>query len=169
MNRAAAGGRLLAWVAAFLVLLPACSEPDPPADSEAPEGGILSDLRRPGDGSEIVLIRVLSGPTEYRFEPSRVDLPDSGTVRFVLAGATPETIVFDTVGLAPAARDFLVGQGLLHGPLLVRAGQTYDASFHDAPPGRYSFHSLLHRARGMSGVVEVDGSDATPANSPANP
>jgi plastocyanin len=169
VNRASAEGRLLAWVAALLVLVPACSEPDPPADSEAPEGGILSDLRRPGDGSEIVLIRVLSGPTEYRFEPSRVNLPDGGTVRFVLTGATPETIVFDTLGLAPAARDFLVERGLPHGPLLVRAGQIYDASFHDAPVGRYPFHSLLHRAHGMSGVVEVGDSEAAPGNFPANP
>ena len=156
MKRAPAGPRLVARMAAFLlILVAACSEPAPPPDSEAPEGGILRELRRPGDGSEIVLVRALSGPTEYRFDPSRVALPDGGTVRFVLSAATPETIVFDTAGLSPAAREFLLGKGLTHGPLLVRAGQTYDASFQDAPAGRYPFRSLLHRARGMSGVVEV--------------
>jgi plastocyanin len=141
--------------AVLLLLLFACSEPAPPPEAEAPAGGILRDLRRPGDGSEIALVRVLSGPTEYRFEPSRVALPEGGTVRFVLAAATPETIVFDTAGLAPAARDFLLSQGLTHGPLLVRAGQTYDASFRDAPAGAYPFRSLLHHAQGMSGVVRI--------------
>jgi plastocyanin len=139
----------------LLLLFPACSDTGPPADSEAPEGGLLRDLRRANDGSEIVLVRVLSGPSLYRFEPSRVSLPNGGTVRFVLAAATPETIVFDTAGVAAAARDFLLEQGLTHGPLLVRAGQTYDAAFLDAPAGRYPFRSLLHRAQGMSGVVEV--------------
>lgn len=141
--------------AALLLLLAACRDPAeaPPA---APTDTLLSRIAAPVEEGRAVLVRMTAEGDRYAFEPPEVRVRPGDVVRFVLSGSQPESVAFDTAGLPPAGVDFLREHGLLRGPLLTRPGQVYEASFRDAPPGRYLFFSIPHAASGMRGAVVVE-------------
>lgn len=110
---------------------------------------------RASSGPTVHSVQMISGRQRYAFEPAELRVHPGDTVRFVLVGPAPESVAFDTAGLAPEARDFLLARSLLTGPLLVSPGQRYDVAFAGAPPGRYPFHSIPHVRAGMRGTVLV--------------
>lgn len=139
-----------------LLLLAACAEPEeaPPA---AATDTLLSRIAAPVEAGRAVLVRMTAEGDRYAFEPAEVRVSPGDVVRFVLAGSQPESVAFDTAGLPPEGVAFLRDRALLRGPLLTRAGQVHDASFRDAPPGRYPFFSVPHGSSGMRGAVVVVG------------
>ena len=145
----------LALAALALLLAAACAEPEeaPPA---TPTDTLLSRIAAPVEEGRAVLVRMIAEGDRYAFDPAEVTVRPGDVVRFVLTGSQPESVAFDTTGLSPAGVEFLRGRGLLRGTLLTRPGQVYEASFRDAPPGRYLFFSVPHAASGMRGAVVVE-------------
>lgn len=142
--------------AAALLALGACGEAGETPPAAAPGDTLLSRIAAPVEAGRAALVRMTAEGGGYAFEPAEVRVRPGDVVRFVLAGTQPESVAFDTAGLPPPAAEFLRAHGLLRGPLLTRAGQVYDASFRDAPPGRYLFFSVPHAAFGMRGAVVVE-------------
>ncbi len=145
-----------AVAALALLALGACGEADEPPRQVVPADPVLSRIAAPVERGTVTLVRMSAEGDGYAFEPADVSVRPGDVVRFVLSGSQPESVAFDTTGLPAPAVDFLRRQGLVRGPLLTRPGQVYDASFHDAPPGRYLFFSVPHASFGMRGAVVVE-------------
>jgi plastocyanin len=149
--------RSLARLVVLLVLLPlpGCDEPEQPSPAQ-PADTLLSRIARPVEQGSAVLVRMTVEGDRYAFAPAEVTVRPGDVVRFVLTGPQPESVAFDTAGASPEAAAFVRNRGLARGPLLTRPGQVYEASFRDAPPGRYSFFSIPHASFGMRGTVVVE-------------
>jgi len=132
-----------ARLALLALLLAACGKG---GDAPAAEGG----------AGEVHLVRMVAQGDRYAFDPAEVRVRPGDRVRFVLVGNQPESIVFDTAGTPAGVAAFLRERDLLRGVLLTRPGQEYEASFGDAPPGRYPFFSIPHAPHGMRGAVVVE-------------
>jgi plastocyanin len=89
-------------------------------------------------------------------EPAEVTIPANDVVRFLMVGAQPESVAFDTLVATPEALAFIKTNGLHRGPLLTDSGQTYDVIFRNAPSGRYSIYSVPHGDMGMRGTIIVE-------------
>jgi plastocyanin len=142
-------------VAALAVLtLGACDRASGPGD-EAGETELLDRLTTAPRGVNVHLVRMVSRGDTYAFEPDEIEVRRGDLVRFVMDSPQPESVAFGLDGLSPEAAEFVRQHDLGHGELLTAAGDVYDVSFRDAPPGRYPFRSIVHAERGMRGVVVV--------------
>ncbi|MEX2571550.1 MAG: plastocyanin/azurin family copper-binding protein [Gemmatimonadota bacterium] len=115
----------------------------------------LERITEPAESGAVHLVRLVQRGDEYGFEPMQLSIAPGDVLRFVMVGAQPESVAFDPGRATPEAAQFIRANSLHLGALLTDPGQAYDVSFHDAPPGRYPFVSLPHRASGMQGVVVV--------------
>lgn len=152
MTRSAAA--LLAGLLS-LAPLPGCNDPEPSPPAE-PSDTLLARIARPVEEGRAVLVRMTAEGDRYAFSPAEVTVRPGDVVRFVLTGPQPESVAFDTANSSPEAAAWLRSRGLVRGPLLTRPGQVYEASFRDAPPGRYTFFSVPHASFGMRGAVVVE-------------
>lgn len=116
---------------------------------------VLQDISRPVSGGAVRQVRMTQRGDRYAFEPAEVRVSPGDVVRFVMVGNQPESVVFDTAGLAEPQAAYVAGRGLDRGVLMTDPGSTLDVSFADAPPGDYAFRSIPHSAAGMTGVVRV--------------
>lgn len=144
-------------LASLLMLAPACDRESPgPVTEGADTTSLYARLTESPRGGRVHLVRMVVQGDTAAFEPAEIHASPGDVVRFVMAGSRPETIAFTAEGLTAGAAAFIRDGGLSHGELLTRAGQVYDVSFRDAPPGRYPFHSVPHLDRGMRGIVVVE-------------
>jgi plastocyanin len=138
-------------------LFPACvSETAPPAEA-ADVTGVLQDISRPVSGGAVRRVRMTQRGDRYAFEPAEIRVAPGDVVRFVMVGNQPESVVFDTAGLAEPQAAYIAERGLDRGVLMTDPGSTLDVGFAEAPPGDYPFRSIPHSTAGMTGVVRVVG------------
>jgi plastocyanin len=142
-------------IALVSLTIAACAD-DPPA-GPPPEPGpeLLDRITAPVDGGSAHLVRLVQRGDQYAFDPAEIVIGPGDVIRFVMVGSQPESVAFDPVTATPEAAAYIRQNALQLGVLLTDAGQSYDVSFRDAPPGRYPFLSLPHAGHGMRGVVEV--------------
>jgi plastocyanin len=146
----------------LVVSLSACERddmraPDPDRDDSVAE--IIERITGPGAGDAVHFVRLVQRGDRYAFDPSELTIPRGDVVRFLLVGGKPESIVFDAGEATPEAAAFIRENALDLGVLLTEPGQAFDASFRDAPAGRYPFRSLPRTMEGMRGVVVVTDRD----------
>jgi plastocyanin len=147
-----------------LVAAQACEREAPaPLVAEDSIPGLFQAISRPGDGGQVHLVRLIQRGDSYAFEPAELTIPSNEVVRFVMVGAQPESVAFDTVAGSPEVLAYIRSNGLHRGPLLTDSGQTYDVTFRDAPIGRYRIYSLPHADLGMRGSIIVEAAAAGPA------
>jgi plastocyanin len=138
-----------------LVGMAGCDQGVGPGDSPA-DTTLLDRLTAAPRGVDVHLVRVVASGDEFGFQPSEVVVRSGDVVRFVMVTSQPQSVAFSVSDLTPGAEQFVRDTDLMHGELLTSAGEVYDVSFRDAPPGRYPFHSIVHAARGMRGVIVVE-------------
>jgi plastocyanin len=147
---------LAAALLAALVVAGACDRPGTPAlggaDADTSLYGRLTETSR---GVSVHLVRMVVRGDTAAFEPTEVTAARGDLVRFVMVSSQPETVAFDLEGVEPEVAAYVREHELHHGELLTAAGEVYDVSFRDAPPGRYPFRSVPHLDRGMRGVVLI--------------
>jgi plastocyanin len=127
------------------------------AEDPAGDPPLLDRLTSAPRGVDLHLVRIGGQGDAYAFEPSELVVRRGDLVRFVMVSSQPQSVSFELTELSPEAQAFVRENELLHGELLTSSGEVYDVSFQDAPPGRYHFRSVVHAARGMRGVVVVNG------------
>ncbi|MQA88637.1 MAG: hypothetical protein GEU90_00175 [Gemmatimonas sp.] len=125
------------------------------APPEEPRPNTLERITRPVDGASFHLVRLVQRGDQYAFEPAEIVIRTGDVLRFVMVGAQPESVAFDPTRASPEVARFIRAHNLHFGVLLTDAGQAYDVSFLDAPPGEYPFVSLPHGSRGMHGRVVI--------------
>lgn len=145
--------------ATLFPLLSGCGEAEPPA-AATPEdstgGAAVAEITRPVRGGEFHLVRVGALGGRPAFDPAEIRIRRGDVVRFVMTGALPESVAFDTVGLPPDLAGFVRERNLASGVLLLSPGQVYEVRFSGAPEGRYPFYSVPRAQEGMRGAVFVD-------------
>jgi plastocyanin len=122
---------------------------------EATETELVDRLTTAPRGVNVHLVRMVHRGDTHAFEPEEIEVRSGDLVRFVMDSPQPESVAFGIDGLPPEAAEFVRQHDLGSGVLLTSAGEVYDVSFRDAPPGRYPFRSIVHADRGMTGVVVV--------------
>jgi plastocyanin len=152
------------WLFPFVIVTAQACEREAPAPLVAEDStGLFQAITRPGDGGQVHLVRLIQRGDSYAFEPAELTIPSNEVVRFVMVGAQPESVAFDTVAGSPEVLAYIRSNGLHRGPLLTDSGQTYDVTFRDAPIGRYRIYSLPHADLGMRGSIIVEAAAAGPA------
>jgi plastocyanin len=122
---------------------------------EASDTELVDRLTTAPRGVNVHLVRMVHRGDAYTFEPDEIEVRSGDLVRFVMDSPQPESVAFGMDGLSPEAAEFVRQHDLASGVLLTSAGEVYDVSFRDAPPGRYPFRSIVHAERGMTGAVVV--------------
>jgi len=140
------------------MLMVGCEAPPAAAPHAAPDPTpeVLLRITRPADSGSVHLVRVSRSDSGSGFDPAEIAIPQGDVVRFVMAGARPESVAFDPVDATPEAAEYIRSRRLHLGILMTEPGEVYDVPFPDAPPGRYPFRSLPRAEQGMGGVVIVE-------------
>ncbi|MFL5576433.1 MAG: plastocyanin/azurin family copper-binding protein [Gemmatimonadaceae bacterium] len=100
------------------------------------------------------------GPYAMAFAPVRVSARLGDTVRFVQRGRVPHNVVFRSV---PPGADLTALGAARDGPLLQRAGATYDVVLDGRfRPGKYVYVCAPHEVLGMAGVLNVRPAGGAP-------
>lgn len=144
----------------MLVAMAGCGSSAAPGAGSDEQASIFDDIIRPIQGGTVHRVRMMQQGDRYAFEPSEVVARRGDVVRFVMVGSQPESVVFDVADLTTEQAEFISANGLDSGILLTVPGATMDASFADAPDGRYPFLSIPHHAAGMRGGVTIVSDDS---------
>jgi plastocyanin len=133
------------------------------ADGTMPATGQPEPTRRAtGSGTAAVReVRMTETPDgRFVFEPAALTLRVGDVVRWVNVGGGMHNVAFYADRI-PAGAGQLLDATMpnrlteLTGPLLERAGQTYEVSFADMPPGVYGYYCTPHEMLGMKAQLTV--------------
>ena len=145
-------------ILALMLGLAACADAEPVEQTADAAAGpqALEGITAPADAGRVHLVRMVQRGDRYSFEPDTIQIPTGDVIRFVMAGAQPESVAFDKSSATPEMQAFIDAGVLARGVLLTNPGDSYDVSFRGAPPGSYSFHSIPHVLQGMRGLIQVE-------------
>ena len=106
-------------------------------------------------------IRMVQAGSAYKFDPAALTIKVGDVVEFVNVSGGPHNIQFDKDHIPAGAQEVLNRamarrQGVLQGPFMTAANETYSVSFAGAPKGTYAFFCLPHQALGMKGTITVE-------------
>jgi plastocyanin len=96
----------------------------------------------------------------YRFTPARVTAAPGDILAFKVVNGAPHSVVFETSGLTPAAKNALMAafgrkSGDPASPMLAKNGEEYRFVLPRLPEGNYKYFCLPHRAYDMTGEVVI--------------
>jgi plastocyanin len=127
---------------------PATTTPATGSVAKAPATGKTWEVKMIGDG------------TTYKFEPADITIKAGDNVKWTVVSMAPHNVAFDPAEINAAAKPQLTANmdnqmSELTGPLLQNAGETYEISFANVPPGKYNYHCTPHLAMNMKGTITV--------------
>jgi plastocyanin len=116
--------------------------------AKAPMTGKVHEVRMVGDG------------TNYKFEPADITIKAGDAVKWTMVSGAPHNVAFDPATINAAAKPQLTANmdnqmSELSGPLLQNAGEVYEISFANVPPGKYDYFCTPHLAMNMRGTITV--------------
>ena len=116
--------------------------------AKAPMTGKLHEVKMTGDG------------TTYKFEPADITIKAGDAIKFIMVSGGPHKVAFDPAEIPAAAKPQLTANmdnqmSELSGPLLQNAGEFYEISFANVPPGKYNYFCTPHLAMNMRGTITV--------------
>jgi plastocyanin len=129
----------------------------PSGSTAAPATGTVAKAPATGKTWEV---KMVGDGTNYKFEPADITIKAGDNVRWTMVSGGPHNVAFDPAEIAAAAKPQLTANmdnqmSELSGPLLQNAGETYDISFANVPPGKYNYHCTPHLAMNMRGTITV--------------
>lgn len=143
------GSKTLARVPALaLLILMACSEPDPEL---IPDAVLQATLGLDVD-DRVHTIALTTGVGE-RSDPDSLAVLPGDLVEFVSTDWFIHEVRFDLEALDPDARDFLIRTEQDASPPLLQRDARFVVSFEGAPLGRYPYSLVGNRASGGGEVV----------------
>ena len=115
----------------------------PPQGTEAPDVG--------DDPPRVITVQMVDkGSTQWRFEPSEIQVRLGDVVRFVQADVAPHNVQFKDV---PA--DAQLGAAIM-GPFMIQKGDVYEVEIDERfVPGLYKYVCTPHEPLGMVAQIEV--------------
>ena len=115
----------------------------PPGQKEAPDVG--------DDPPRVITVQMVDkGSTQWRFEPSEIQVRRGDVVRFVQADVAPHNVQFKDV---PA--DAQLGVAIM-GPFMIQKGDVYEVEIDERfVPGLYKYVCTPHEPLGMVAQIEV--------------
>jgi plastocyanin len=127
---------------------PSTATPTTGAVAKAPATGKVHEVKMIGDG------------TTYKFEPADITIKAGDAIKWTMVSGAPHNVAFDPATLAAAAKPQLTANmdnqmSELSGPLLQNAGEVYEISFANVPPGKYDYFCTPHLAMNMRGTITV--------------
>ena len=116
--------------------------------TKAPATGKVHEVKMTGDG------------TKYQFEPADITIKAGDAIKWVMVSGAPHNVAFDPAEIQASAKPQLMANmdnqmSELSGPLLQNAGETYEVSFANVPPGKYNYFCTPHLAMNMRGTITV--------------
>src|SRR4051812_23446977 len=115
--------------------------------------------KKPATG-KTVEVKMIGDGTTYKFEPANITIKSGDNVKWTMVTGGPHNVSFDPAEVPAAAKPQLMANmdnqmGELMGPLLQNAGDSYEISFANIPPGKYNYHCTPHLAMNMKGSITV--------------
>ena len=127
---------------------PSTATPATGTVAKAPATGKTWEVKMVGDG------------TNYKFEPADITIKAGDAIKWTMVSGGPHNVAFDPAEVVAAAKPQLTANmdqqmSELSGPLLQNAGEVYEISFANVPPGKYNYHCTPHLAMNMRGTITV--------------
>jgi plastocyanin len=127
---------------------PSTATPAAGAVAKAPATGKVHEVKMTGDG------------TKYQFEPADITIKQGDAIKFVMVSGGPHNVAFDPAEIMAAAKPQLMANmdnqmSELSGPMLQNAGEVYEISFANVPPGKYNYFCTPHLAMNMRGSITI--------------
>ena len=128
-----------------------------PATTTTPATGTVAKAPATGKTWEV---KMIGDGTTYKFEPADITIKAGDNVKWTVVSMAPHNVAFDPAEIPAAAKPQLMANmdnqmSELTGPLLQNAGETYEISFANIPPGKYNYHCTPHLAMNMKGSITV--------------
>ena len=135
----------------------ATTSPAPTTTTPAPATGSVAKAPATGKTWEV---KMTGDGTNYKFEPENLTIKAGDNVKWTMVSMGPHNVAFDPAEITAAAKPQLMANmdnqmSELTGPLLNNAGETYEISFANIPPGKYNYHCTPHLAMNMRGSITV--------------
>src|SRR4051812_10083754 len=129
----------------------------PTTNTAAPATGTVAKAPATGKTWEV---KMIGDGTTYKFEPADITIKAGDNVKWTVVSMAPHNVAFDPAEVPAAAKPQLTANmenqmSELTGPLLQNAGETYEISFANIPPGKYNYHCTPHLAMNMKGSITV--------------
>jgi plastocyanin len=102
--------------------------------------------------AETVTVKMGSDTGQLQFVPSKVEISQGDTVKWVNNKLPPHNVVFEKNNIPDAS----LADKLSHKDLAYSPGETFSRTFtEDMPTGEYSYYCVPHRGAGMVGKIVV--------------
>ena len=129
----------------------------PTTNTAAPATGTVAKAPATGKTWEV---KMIGDGTTYKFEPADITIKAGDNVKWTMVSGGPHNVAFDPAEINAAAKPQLMANmdnqlSELSGPMLQGAGETYEISFANVPPGKYNYHCTPHLAMNMKGTITV--------------
>lgn len=121
--------------------------------------GIGADIEQAGEPKTHEVRMVLENG-DYRFVPHRLSIRSGDRVRFLMVSGAPHNVAFEAEHIPERARARMAANmthqiSPLAGPLLTKAGESYEISFAGIEPGEYPYFCMPHVTMDMNGTITV--------------
>jgi plastocyanin len=122
-----------------------------------PAAGTATGTAAPVTGT-VHEVKMIGDEKGYRFDPVDITIKAGDGIKWVMVSGGPHNVQFENIA-ADAKAQFVANMpnqlSELSSPMLINPNETYEMSFGNVKPGKYSYLCTPHLANNMRGTVTV--------------